>query len=315
MSTIIKEIKPIIIGYGAQAKSWSKNLKSSGIQPIICLRKQSNRWPEVLEDGFKVISLNDVKNNDFNSIILLTPDNTHDQILKKILPPLKEHTRIIYAHGYSMTQHRFYETYPNISHLLLAPKAIANEVRSRFLNNNKIPAAYSLEFSRNLKEDEDYLFSLSRLLGFTAGPYKCNFKDETFADLFSEQSILCSTLPYIMKESFDRLVNAGVPEEIAYLECCFEVKLIANTLIEKGPKQFFELISPNALVGGEKARKKLINDQFKENLDQLLNDITSMKFFDEIDRTDFNELKKETVNEWSNSKFNQVYERMAPQLQ
>jgi len=315
MSTTIKKIKPIIIGYGAQAKSWAKNLKDSGIAPTIALRRQSNNCFVAENEGFKVISLDKIQDQKFNSIILLTPDNTHSQILRTISPAIQKNTRVIYAHGYSTIQHNLPQAYPKVGHLLLAPKAIANEVRDRYLNNHKIPAAYSLEYSLFPKEDKDYLIQLSRMLGFTAGPYECSFKEETFSDLFSEQSILCSILPYLMKESFDRLIKTGISDEIAYLECCFEVKLIADTLIAKGPKKFFELISPNALIGGEKARQKLISNQFKDSLDDLLNDIISMKFFDEIEKTDFNKLKKETVEFWSNSKFNNTFEKMRPQLQ
>jgi ketol-acid reductoisomerase len=111
-----------------------------------------------------------------------------------------------------------------------------------------------------------------------------NFKNETYADLFSEQSILCSLLPYASEMIFNKLVDKGIEKELAYFESWYEVKLIADTLMKIGPQKFFDLISPNALLGSKKGKDFLLDSHFQSQLNKLLDNIYSEDFFKEVDK-------------------------------
>ena len=220
----------LIIGYGSQANTWSKNLRDSGRHIVIGLRENSASIAKAKDDGFDVIELIEKVDLSYDYIAILTPDHTHLEILTYINKNATSPTRVIYAHGVAVMQHKVHLKFPELKHLLLAPKAVAGEMRSLFVDKKPIPGAFSTQFSPN---EEDELLLLAKDLGMTSTIVKTNFEEETICDLFSEQSVLCSILPYALEKSFDQLTKNGVSPEMAYLECCFEAKLILTTLLKK----------------------------------------------------------------------------------
>lgn len=304
----------VIIGYGSQAKAWALNLRDSQKEVHIALRKNSPSSELALKNGFSVLTIGTDSLKEYQNFVMLTPDHVQTSILKDLKTEISDGARIVYAHGFSFTKDKLKDKFPAWSHLLLAPKAIASEVRFQFETGGKLGAIYSLEGSLDNKKDKQFLFELAKAIGITAGPYKATFEEETFADLFSEQSILCSLLPYGALHSFNKLMEKGIPEELAYFECWYEVKLIADTMVKLGPQKFFELISPNALIGGEKARKILFDKEYIKKLDQLAEDIWEKKFFDEGDSIDISNVKQEVIDFWKKEKLTQVHEGLKNQL-
>ena len=289
--------KVLIIGFGSQATSWAKNLNDSEVSVNIGLREDSPSL-EIAQKDFKIIRLSADKNRlkEFPTIILLTPDNSHGDILQQVHQHLRPGSRIIYAHGYSLHKEKLNETFPSFSHILLAPKAIASEVRALYLANKPVPAAFSLEYSNSLSEDMSNIETLAESLGMTGKLIQTTFKEETICDLYSEQSLLCSSLPYLIKLSFDNLVKKGISPELAFLECCLESKYILNTLLKVGFADFFNLISPNALIGAEKATKILFPPEFEEKFANLLHSIQNQEFYKEIECAETETIRKKMVS-------------------
>ena len=303
----------VIIGFGSQAKAWALNLLDSKKFVHIALRPESPSIKEARGLGISTFELGP-KLKDFKIFILLTPDHTHKEILETYQDFIPSGSKIIYAHGYSYVKHDLKNRFPNWDHLLLAPKAIASEVRFQFETKGKLGAIMSLEGSSNQGEDRELLKEIATAIGITAGPYENSFRDETYADLFSEQSILCSLLPYGALHSFNKLREKGISKEMAYMECWYEIKLIADTMTKLGPLKFFELISPNALIGGEKAQKLIFNDEYNKMAQGLLDDIWENKFFQEVDNQDFDVLKKEVMDFWKNEELSQVHQELKESL-
>jgi ketol-acid reductoisomerase len=302
----------IIIGFGSQAKAWALNLKDSGENVHIALRYQSQSLATAKELGLKTLTLGpDLKY--FRNFALLTPDHTHQRILHENREFIQKGSKIILAHGYSYTRHDLKTEYPDWDFLLFAPKAIASELRFQFESKGKLAAVMSTEGSKD-PLDGRLIGRLAKSLGITAGPFETTFQDETFADLFSEQSILCSLLPYGALSSYKKLREKGISKEIAYLECWYEIKLIADAMVKMGPEKFFELISPNALFGGEKARKLLLDERFNSASLELLKDIWSEKFFREIDGTDFETLREEIIGFWRKEELAQTHQELKRSL-
>ncbi len=306
----------VIIGYGSQAKAWAHNFRDSGRNIKIALRDSSESILVAKEKGFETVLLSEIQNESGSTFILLTPDHTHLETLEEIYPKLSSGTNIIYAHGYSYTAFSFKEKFPKFNHLLLAPKAIASELRFQYENKGKLGAAYSVEdiSKDSKKESTDLILSIAKDIGITAGPYETSFLEETNADLFSEQSLLCSVLPYGALHAYNKLRSKGVKREIAYLECWLEVKLIADAMVKMGPIEFFKLISPNALLGGEKAQKLLFGEEYHQKMDSLLNDIWNQDFFTECKGLDFNTLRSSVLERWAKEELTETHNELAPEL-
>ncbi|MCO4793570.1 MAG: hypothetical protein KC493_07655 [Bacteriovoracaceae bacterium] len=292
-----------IIGFGSQAKAWASNLKDSGLEVHILLRSGSRSLRDAKSHGYKVLTFDQDLSGEKGPFIVLTPDHTHHEILSILKNKLEfKNSCFIYAHGYSFLRHKFDELYPESHHLLLAPKAIASEVRKRYLNSERLVAVLADPEGKS----QETLSELVKSLGITK-VINSSFQDETWADLFSEQTLLCSLLPYGAKKSYDFLVEKGINPEVAFTECWMEVKLIADAMLDYGPEGFFNLISPNALIGGEKATSTLFDNEYQTKLDSLWSDIKSGKFDQEIDNTDVSKLREKVLKDWSNSTLSKTY--------
>ena len=304
-----------IIGFGSQAKAWAANLRDSGFNISIALRENSSSKELVLKKGFKLLQLETSELSEVNNFALLTPDHTHLETLTNNISFLKDKVNFIYAHGYSYSAFALKEKFPKVNHLMLAPKAIASEVRFQYENDGKLGAAYSVEDDLNSKEtSRELILHIAKSLGITAGPFEASFLEETNADLFSEQSLLCSVLPYGALLSYNKLRERGVKREIAYLECWLEVKLIADAMVKMGPVEFFKLISPNALIGGEKAQKLLFDKQYHEKLDSRADDIWNKDFFTECENLDFNKLRSDVLEKWEKEELLEVHNELKSSL-
>lgn len=285
------------------------NLRDSGVEVFIGLRAQSQSKSIALKSGFKVFDI-DQESIAGKYCAILTPDHTHKDLLIK-LSVHNENIICIYAHGYSMVKDKLSFAFPSFEHILLAPKSIASELRFRYETKENLTAFYSLEYS-NL-EQLDIIKKLANLLGIN-NLYPTNFEEEMKADLFSEQSILCSLLPYGINEAYQTLIEQGYSKEIAFFECFYESKLILDTIFKMGPKSFFELISPNALIGSQVGKELLFDEQFKKKLKALLLNIENQNFHQTIDNTNIEDLKVQVSNFWQKQDLNNTYNGLKESL-
>lgn len=298
-----------IVGWGNQARAWAQNLRDSGWEISIALRKESSSIEQVKANNFSLLDIDEACSSS-KSLALLIPDHVIPDFLKSNYESLKDETRLIYAHGHAFVSHDFNSNYPKVQHCLLAPKAIASELRKQYLSKGLLGAAYTVEAQKGKEQSEAFLLELAKGLGINAGPYLCSFENETKADLLSEQSILCSLLPYGAQKCFDILVKEGVPEEVAYFECWQEMSLIAKTLVDKGPLAFFQMISPNALIGGKKGAERLFDKEYQSRLETLWQDIHDGTFEKEIRETDFEKTKADMAAFWKNQKLQECHDRI-----
>jgi len=298
-----------IIGFGNQAKAWALNLRDSGWQITIGLRPNSSSISLVKELNFEISTLDEIKEN--SVIAVLTPDDTHYEIVKHISQKIKK-AKFIFAHGYSLLYTPIPKEFHTYEHILIAPKAIASELRYQYETKGKNGGVYSFEYLQDKKEKKQYL-ELAKDLGLTS-LYEATISDETKADLFSEQSILCSTLPYAALYSFNELRKNGVSKEVAFFECWHEVKLIANTLINVGPEKFFKLISPNALIGSEIVHQCLFDQQYMKKLSEIFQSIDNGQFDENLSKIDIDKTRNEITNFWKKQELTQVYNELKKDL-
>lgn len=300
-----------LIGFGNQAKAWALNLRDSGYDVKIALKAQSPSIAIAKKLGLEVTTLDQAAKlgGDF---VNLTPDHLHHEVLANI--DFKNNSRLVFAHGYSIASNLLDRSKINAEVLLLAPKAIASELRFLYETKGKIGAIYSVEYAKDQSLAKKWLFELASDLGLNAGPYPASFQDETTADLFSEQTLLCSVLPRAAELSFKLLRDKGISEELAYLECWYEMKLIADTLVKIGPNQFFNLISPNALLGGYEADKQLFDKAYQSKLETIFENIQSGAFYKQAREADFSKLRATIASEWSECELEKTHQRLKGQL-
>ena len=300
-----------IIGFGNQAKSWALNLKDSGFPVRIALRTDSTSIEQAINLGFNVVEIGSSEFYSDSAFALLSPDLAHHEFLVSHGHLLKEGSVVLYAHGFSLLKNEFHLKYPHLQHVLFAPKSIGSELRRQYELKGKLGAVYSLEFFQGqTTEIETWLKNLATSMGINVGPYVSTFKNETEADLFSEQGLLCSLIPYAAGEMFHQLVEKGIEPELAYFECWHELKLIVNAMVDKGPEGFFDLISPNALIGAEKGYRRLFTKDFKSNLTSLLTEIQDGTFNNELDSTDVEETRKIIRERWRKSSLQQTFQKI-----
>lgn len=307
MIALFRSFKPLffmmqltIIGYGNQAKAWAQNLSDSDFSFRVALQPDSASYEKVVTEGFEPVEIGSQKFFEGKAFVLLTPDHTHQNFMTSYGHQFSEGSVILYNHGFSLTKNKFQDHYPHLKHVLFAVKAIGSEIRKQFLVKGQLGAVYSFEFLKgDTQHLEQWMNSMAHALGINMGIFKTTFEHETQADLFSEQGLLCSLIPYTAGEMFKQLVENGIEPELAYLECWHEMKLIANAMVDKGPEGFFDLISPNALIGSEKGYKKLFTPEFKNNLQELLSDIQNNKFNEELDDADVEGLRKTIRTRWA----------------
>ncbi|MBC76289.1 MAG: hypothetical protein CME64_09765 [Halobacteriovoraceae bacterium] len=300
-----------LIGFGNQAKTWALNLRDSGYKVYVGLRPSSRSKDLAVELGLEVFELNENSTPPTRDIAILTPDSTHRNVLKKLNN--KEECNFIFAHGHSLYFEKLSKEYPNLNMLLLAPKAIASEMRFQYETKGAIGGVYSLECAKNKESSLNLISEIAKDLGIKSF-HETTIEMETKADLFSEQTILCSILPYSALHSFNKLIEKGINEETAYFECWHEIKLIAEAMVKMGPAKFFELISPNALVGSEIGRQTFFDKSFTNKLEKLYNDINDWKFQDKLENTDVTELKSSITQMWKNERLTKVHDRLSKEL-
>ncbi len=295
-----------IYGFGNQARAWAANLLDNNRTPKIVLRSfESSSYKEALSLGYEVCTETSLPKTSI-SIALLTPDNTHLEILERL--NLSKGSQVVYAHGISVFQNKLDQKFSHISHLLLAPKAIASELRSRCKQRLWIPAAFSLEFSKRT-DDYELLCLIKELIGITHWTMS-SFEQEFKTDLFSEQTLLCNALPIIIEKSFEYLVSKGIDSKLAYFETLVESKFIVDTLFEQGYSKFFELISPLALVGGHKGSDKVNQFDWNKLFDELWADIDQNHFIEQYEKTNIEDLRTEIKNKYANSSIQNLFEEL-----
>jgi ketol-acid reductoisomerase len=107
---------------------------------------------------------------------------------------------------------------------------------------------------------------------------------------------------------FSHLIDTGAEPELAYFECWHELKLIVDAMVDKGPEAFFDLISPNALVGSETGYQRLITEDFRSRLRSLLAEIQDGTFNRELQNTDVEETRRRIRDRWHQSPLQRTFD-------
>jgi len=278
--SFLENKKIAVLGFGSQGHAHALNLKDSGLNISVGLRKDSQRWSKAVETGLEVKTVSEaVKWGDV--IMVLLPDQVQKEVYdKEIAPNLKAESTLAFGHGFNI---HYKQIVPpaNINVMMIAPKGPGHLVRRTFLEGSGVPNLIAIHNDYSGKTKDLALAWAKGIGGTRAGVIETNFKNETETDLFGEQAVLCGGSAELIKAGFETLVNAGYPPELAYFECMHEMKLIVDLYYEGGLSRMNYSVSDTAEYGGMTRGSKVINEESRKAMKQILVDVQSGKFAEE----------------------------------
>ncbi|MBD3809219.1 MAG: ketol-acid reductoisomerase [Sulfuricurvum sp.] len=274
---IIKSKKVAMIGFGSQGHAHAENLRDSGVEVVVGLRKEGSSWGKAEAKGFKVMTVAEASAY-ADIVMILLPDENQAEIYKnEIAPNLKSGATIGFGHGFSIHYGRIIPA-KDINVMMVAPKAPGHTVRSEFVKGGGIPDLIAIYADPSGNTKEVALSYASAIGGGRTGIIETTFKDETETDLFGEQAVLCGGVSALIQAGFETLVEAGYPEEMAYFECLHEMKLIVDLIFEGGIKDMRYSISNTAEYGDMVSGPRVINEESKKAMRQVLKEIQNGQF-------------------------------------
>ncbi len=270
--------KPVaIVGYGSQGRAHALNLRDSGLDVIVGARRDGASWDRAQADGFTAHDPADAAAK-AGLVSLLTQDMTQADVFESsIREGLEAGDALLFAHGFSVHYGRI--TPPTfIDVLLVAPKGPGALVRREYETGNGVPCLRAVQQDYSGQGAAKAMAYAAGLGGVRGGVIDTTFKEETETDLFGEQAVLCGGLTELIRHGFETLVEAGYQPEVAYFECLHEVKLIVDLLHEGGMKKMHEFISETAKYGDFVSGPRVINDETRQRMREVLTDIQDGTF-------------------------------------
>jgi ketol-acid reductoisomerase len=278
---LIKGKKVTILGYGSQGHAHALNLKDSGVEVTVGLRKGGSSWGKAGKAGVEVKELGDaVKGADF--VMMLLPDeHIADVYRDEVEPNIKKGATVAFAHGFNI---HFGQVVPrdDLDVVMIAPKAPGHTVRSTFAAGGGVPMLIAIHQNPSQKARDLALSYAAAIGGGKAGIIETNFREETETDLFGEQVVLCGGTTALIQAGFEVLVEAGYAPEMAYFECLHELKLIVDLIYEGGIANMRYSISNNAEYGDFTRGPRIITDQTKNEMRKILKEIQAGAYAQEF---------------------------------
>ena len=269
--------KIAIVGYGSQGHAHAQNLRDSGCDVIIGLRKGGKSWPVAEKDGFQVMTVAEATQAADIIMILINDENQADMYKKDIAPYLTAGKAIAFAHGFNI---RYQQIQPpaDVDVFMAAPKGPGHTVRSQYVAGKGVPCLVAVEQNATGKAYDIALAYIAGIGGARAGIMETTFHDETETDLFGEQAVLCGGVVELMKLGFETLVEAGYEPENAYFECIHEMKLIVDLIFAHGFAGMRYSISNTAEYGDYEIGQRLITEETKKEMKKVLTEIQDGTF-------------------------------------
>ncbi len=266
-----------IIGYGSQGRAHANNLHESGVNVVVGVREGGPSWNKAKADGLTVVTPAQAADQG-DMIAILLPDMVQPKVFNDdILPNAKPGASILFAHGFNIHfgQIKIPDT---MDVVMVAPKGPGDLVRRQYEEGKGVPSLMAVEQDASGEAFDRTLAYAHGIGGTRGGVITTTFKEETETDLFGEQAVLCGGATELVVQGFQTLVEAGYQPEVAYFECMHELKLIVDLLFEGGLAKMNKFISETAQYGDFISGPRIINDETKPRMKDVLDDITSGKF-------------------------------------
>ena len=266
-----------ILGFGSQGHAHALNLKDSGVEVVVGLREDSASREAALAEGLEVLSVADAASRG-DIVMILLPDEIQSRVWEEeIADGIAPGNLLMFAHGFSI---RFDQIAPpeGVDVGMVAPKGPGHMVRRQYVEGSGVPCLMAVEQDATGTARDQVLAYAIGIGGGRAGIIETTFKDECETDLFGEQAVLCGGATELVRAGFDTLVDAGYDPRLAYFEVLHELKLIVDLMYEKGIQGMRYSISNTAEYGDVTRGNKVIGEESRAAMRQILADIQSGDF-------------------------------------
>jgi ketol-acid reductoisomerase len=273
----LKNARIAVLGYGSQGRAHALNLRDSGLDVVVGLRKGGPTSIKAHEDGLRVLDPAEaVKGADL--VAVLTPDMVQPKLYTDVIAPnLKPHAALLFAHGFNI---HFKTIAPraDIDVILVAPKGPGALVRKEYEIGRGVPCLYAIHQDASGQARARALAYAAGIGGARAMLIETDFKEETETDLFGEQAVLCGGVSELVRHGFETLVEAGYKPEIAYYEVMHELKLIVDLFYEGGLTKMLTFVSETAQYGDYTRGPRVVDASTKDKMRAVLKEIQDGTF-------------------------------------
>ena len=267
-----------ILGYGSQGHAHALNLKDSGVDVVVGLRPDSSSRAKAEAAGLEVLDIAEAASRG-DLVMILLPGREAGRGLERrdrrrdrprqpaaLRPRLRDPLR---ARS---------QPPPGVDVGMVAPKGPGHLVRRQYEEGNGVPCLMAVHQDATGNAHDLVLAYASGIGGGRAAVIETTFKDECETDLFGEQAVLCGGASELVRAGFETLVEAGYDPRLAYFECLHELKLIADLMYEKGIQGMRYSISNTAEYGDMTRGKRVIGEESRAAMKQILSEIQSGDF-------------------------------------
>lgn len=265
-----------ILGYGSQGRAHALNLKDSGFDVVVGVRKTGESWGKAKKDGLVVAEPVEAVQG-ASLVAMLVPDLAQKDLYKEVVGNIEQGATLLFAHGFNI---HFKQIKPrkDLDVVLIAPKGPGGLVRRQYEQGRGVPCLLAI-FQDASRHAKDNALAYAHGIGGTrGGVLKTTFAEETETDLFGEQAVLCGGATELVVKGFETLVEAGYQPEVAYYECLHELKLIVDLLHEGGLSKMHKFISETAKYGDLTRGPRVVNAGTKREMRKILKEIQTGKF-------------------------------------
>jgi ketol-acid reductoisomerase len=272
----LKGARIAVLGYGSQGRAHALNLKDSGFNVVVGVRKAGKSWKQAKRDGLAVAEpAAAVSGSDL--VAMLVPDMAQAELYASIKSSLKPGATLLFAHGFNV---HFKQIKPrkDLDVVLIAPKGPGSLVRRQYQQGRGVPCLIAVAQDATGKAHARALAYADGIGGTRGGVVATSFAEETETDLFGEQAVLCGGATELVVAGFETLVEAGYQPEVAYYECLHELKLIVDLLHEGGLAKMHRYVSDTAKYGDLTRGPRIVNDRTRKEMRKILKEIQNGKF-------------------------------------
>jgi ketol-acid reductoisomerase len=272
----LRRARLAILGYGSQGRAHALNLKDSGYDVVVGVRKGGASWKKARRDGLEVAEpAAAVAGADL--VAMLVPDLAQRDLYQAVKKSLKQGATLLFAHGFNI---HFRQIRPrkDLDVVLIAPKGPGDLVRRQYSQGRGVPCLLAVAQDASGKARARALAYAHGIGGTRGGVLATTFAEETETDLFGEQAVLCGGATELVVKGFETLVEAGYQPEVAYYECMHELKLIVDLLHEGGLAKMHRFISETAKYGDLTRGPRIVNERVKNEMRRVLQEIRSGRF-------------------------------------
>ncbi len=274
--SVLEGARIAVLGYGSQGRAHALNLKDSGLDVVVGLRRGGASWGKAEADGLKVEEPGDAVKG-AAIVMFLTPDMVQKGLYETVVDQIEEGALLLFAHGFAI-HYGLIEPRPDLDVALIAPKGPGGLVRRQYEEGHGVPCLVAISQDATGNALKLALAYAAGIGGARAGVIQTTFAEETETDLFGEQAVLCGGATELIVAGFETLVEAGYQPEVAYYEVMHELKLIVDLLHEGGLRKMHKFISDTAAWGDMISGPRVVDDGARARMKDVLTDIQDGTF-------------------------------------